>query len=235
MANTQLNLVAIAIFLMVMSALLGPVVNLSPAIPATVTLVVLGLVTADQLGWGGRGTDLVVALLQSRQERERILCHEAGHFLVAYCLGIPVLDYSLSPWEVFRQGQQGMAGVQFDTQELINHCRSWQQRPQALERWGTVWMAGIAAEKLVYGQAEGGHGDRQQLHIAFRRAGLTESNLPQKESWALLQAQGILERHQPAHQALQQALAERRSVADCYHLLDQHLTKTQPLGGGPNV
>mgnify|MGYP006994850025 CR=1 FL=1 len=221
MADTRLNLVAIAIFLMMLSALVGPIINLSPAIPAVTTLIVLGIITADQISWQGRGTDFFVGLFQSTAERQRILCHEAGHFLVAYHLDIPITNYSLSPWEVFRQGQTGMAGVQFDTQALQAQCENWQQRPQALERWATVWMAGIAAEKIIYGEAQGGDGDRQQLRAAFRLAGLPESNLPQKESWAFLQAKNLLETHGSAHQQLQRALQERRSVADCCQLLAQ--------------
>jgi len=221
MSDSRLNLVAIAVFLMMMSALVGPLVHLSPAIPAVTTVIVLGLITADQINWQGRGTDFFVGLWQSKAERQRIVCHEAGHFLVAYYLDIPITDYSLSAWEVFKQGQSGLAGVQFDTRELQTQCQNWQQRPQALERWATVWMAGIAAEKITYGEAQGGDGDRQQLRTAFRLAGLPEANLPQKESWAFLQAKNLLETHGEAHQQLQRALQERRSVADCCQLLAQ--------------
>jgi hypothetical protein len=218
-ADTRLNLVAIAIFLMMLSALVGPMVNLSPTIPALTTVIILGLITADQISWQGRGTDLLVGLWQSKAERQRIVCHEAGHFLAAYHLNIPITDYSLSPWEVFKQGQTGMAGVQFDTQALAAQCEQWQQRPQALERWATVWMAGIAAETITYGEAQGGDGDRQQLRMAFRLAGLPASNCAQKESWAFLQAKHLIETHAEAHQQLQQALQERRSVAECCQLL----------------
>ncbi|MBE9175882.1 ATP-dependent Zn protease [Synechocystis salina LEGE 06155] len=223
MSDSRLNLVAIAIFLMMVSALVGPIVDLSPAIPAVVTLGILGIITADQISWQGRGTDFFVGLFQTKAEKERILCHEAGHFLVAHCLQIPITDYSLSPWEVLRQGAGGMAGIQFDTANLENQCRDWHLRPQALERWATVWMAGIAAEKIIYGEAQGGNGDRQQLRQAFRRAGLPEIKLNQKESWAFLQAKNLLEQHRQAHGQLQQALAQRRSVQECRHLLDQHL------------
>ncbi|MCT0254884.1 MULTISPECIES: hypothetical protein [unclassified Synechocystis] len=226
MSDSRLNLVAIAIFLMMMSALVGPVVNLSPAIPAATTLVILGIITADQISWQGKGTDFFVGLFQSKAERERILCHEAGHFLVAHCLQIPIANYSLSPWEVLRQGTGGMAGIQFDTSNLEIECQQWRHRPQALERWATVWMAGIAAEKMIYGEAEGGNGDRQQLRWAFRRAGLAEINLPQKESWAFLQAKNLLEQHRQAHGQLQQALAQRRSVEECGQLLSQWLEQS---------
>ncbi len=224
MPDTRLNLVAIAIFLMMMSALVGPVVNLSPAIPAVATLGILGIITADQISWQGRGTDFFVGLFQSKAERERILCHEAGHFLVAYCLDIPIIDYSLSSWEVLRQGEKGMAGIRFDTANLESQCLDWKHRPQALERWATVWMAGIAAEKLVYGECLGGDGDRQQLRRAFRLAGLPEINLAQKESWAFLQAKSLLEQHSQLHSRLQQALQQRRSVTECCDLLAQDLS-----------
>jgi hypothetical protein len=48
---------------------------------------------------------------------------------------------------------------------------------------------------------------------------LPEINLPQKESWAFLQAKSLLETHAHAHEQLQLALAQRRSVAECYQLL----------------
>jgi len=237
MSDSRLNLVAIAIFLMMMSALVGPMVNLSPAIPAVATLGILGIITADQISWQGRGTDFLVSLFQTKAERERILCHEAGHFLVAHCLSIPISNYSLSAWEVLRQGQGGMAGIQFDTANLESQCRDWKHRPQALERWATVWMAGIAAEKIIYGEAQGGNGDRQQLRQAFRLAGLPEINLPQKESWAFLQATNLLEKHRQVHGQLQQALAQRRSVQECCDLLDQHLCRANAhpleLGASP--
>lgn len=180
MTDTRLNLVAIAIFALTLSALVSPVIHISPAIPAVLTLGGLTLITADQLRWGGRGTDFFVALFQSQAERQRVVCHEAGHFLAAYCLEIPITDYSLSAWEVLKQGESGLAGVQFDTSQLQDQCRAWRTRPQALERWATVWMAGIAAEKLIYGESFGGDGDRQQLRSAFRQAGLPDINLSQK-------------------------------------------------------
>ena len=52
-----------------------------------------------------------------------------------------------------------------------------------LERFCTVWMAGIAAEKLVYGDSQGGAEDRQQLVQALTMAGLPEIGFPQKERW----------------------------------------------------
>ena len=227
MPDARLNPLAIAVFAMTLSALVGPALQISPAIPAVITLGGLTLITADQWQWNGRGTDLVASWFQSKEERQRLLCHEAGHFLVAYCLEIPVKDYSLSAWEVLKQGETGMAGVQFDLSQVEADCSRWQTRPQSLERWATVWMAGIAAEKLMYGNSTGGEGDQQQLRAAFRAAGLPGAQLPLKESWAFLQAQTLLQNHQQAHEQLQQALAERRSVAECYQCLAQAIPVEQ--------
>ncbi|WP_228015802.1 hypothetical protein [Synechocystis salina] len=70
MSDSRLNLVAIAIFLMMMSALVGPIVHLSPAIPAVATLAILGIITADQISWQGRGTDfLSVSSKPNRKKR----------------------------------------------------------------------------------------------------------------------------------------------------------------------
>ncbi|BFM40454.1 ATP-dependent Zn protease [Synechocystis sp. LKSZ1] len=220
MSDTTINAVAIAIFAMTLSALLGPLFHLSPLLPALGTLGVLGLVTADQLGWEGKGTNLLLNFWASPAEKQRQLHHEAGHFLVAYCLGIPVLDYQLGAWQVFRRGQAGQTGVQFDLSGLD---QSWQDFPLLLERWSTVWMAGIAAEQLQYGQAQGGQNDRQQLQQALALAGLPPQQWPLKERWALLQAKNYLQRHTSAHQNLMQAMAEGASVATCHQVLQNSL------------
>lgn len=220
MSDTIVNVVAIATFAMTLSALLGPLFHLSPLFPALATLGALGLVTLDQLGWEGKGTTLLLGFWASPADKKRQLHHEAGHFLVAYCLGIPVLDYQLGAWQNFRRGQSGQAGVQFDIKGLD---QGWQDLPQRLERWSTVWMAGIAAEQLQYGQAQGGQNDRQQLHQALALAGLPPQQWPLKERWALLQAKNYLQRHALAYEKLMQAMAAGASVATCDQVLQASL------------
>ncbi|MCY7391166.1 MAG: ATP-dependent Zn protease, partial [Leptolyngbyaceae cyanobacterium CAN_BIN12] len=100
MSQLSLNLVAISIFVITMSALLGPLVQLSPVVPAIATASVLGLAALDTLSWQGRGSTLMLDWLAgfSAEHRARIIRHEAGHFLVARQLDIPVTDYTLSAW-----------------------------------------------------------------------------------------------------------------------------------------
>lgn len=222
MSDKALNLTAIAIFLMMLSVLVGPFVQLSPLVPAIATATVLGVVTWDQVSWQGQIGNLFMGLFTSKENQLRILHHEAGHFLAAYYLGIPVKGYTLSAWETFRQGKPGLGGVEFDTEDLKNRLQQQgQDVPLILERFATVWMAGIAAEQLIYGKAEGGIDDRQQLKTAFALNQLPTSLYQKKERWALLQAENLLANHRSEYDALVQAMSQRSPVADCYQKIQE--------------
>lgn len=224
MQETALNLIAIGIFGMTLSALLGPMFDISPVIPAATTLGVLSLATLDSFRFQGRGASLVLDLLAGArsEHRDRILRHEAGHFLVAYFLGIPITGYTLTAWEALKQGQPGLGGVTFDTQGLAPDGFNVGELRLTLERFCTVWMAGIAAETLVYGNAEGGTEDRQKLREALTSFGSPASESLLKERWAIRQAQTIIEKHQAAFEALVAAMEQRASVAECCQTIQEH-------------
>ena len=213
MSDLPLNLTAIAVFVMMLSVLIGPLIHLSPFVTALTTISLLGLITADQFVWQGQGSNLFLDSLASKKQRERILHHEAGHFLAAYYLGIPI--------ETFKQGKPGFGGVEFETEPLESQSQDWQKFPLILERFATVWMAGIAAEQLIYGQAEGGNDDRQKLLISLNLSQLPQAIYPQKERWALVQAKNLLEGHRAEYDALVQAMTERLPVADCYRIIQE--------------
>ncbi|MEQ8957064.1 MAG: ATP-dependent Zn protease [Coleofasciculus sp. C2-GNP5-27] len=226
MQQTTLNVIAIGIFGMTLSALLTPIFNIPPAIPALATFGILGLVTVDSLSFQGKGTTVLLDWLAQRRSdyRDRILHHEAGHFLVAYLLGIPIRGYTLTAWEALKQGQPGadLGGVQFDTQQLSPNPLAIGEMRLTLDRFCTVWMAGIAAETLVYGEAEGGIDDCQKLKEALRLFERPVSELTTKQRWAMLQAQTMLQDNWQAYEALVKAMAERTSVGDCYRLIQDH-------------
>lgn len=221
MQQTSLNLVAIGVFLMTLSVFLVPLLNISPFIPAAATLGVMGLATLDTLGWQGRGVTLLLDRLAPIEYRQRVIHHEAGHFLAAYLLGIPIASYSITAWDALKQGQPGLGGVQFDRAAIEEKIQDPREFSLLIERLCTVWMAGIAAEKLTYGKAEGGDGDYQQLQMALRLAGVPENSYPQKQSWGLLQAKNLLERNQTAYDALVQAMSQRASVEECIKVMQQ--------------
>ncbi|MEM1367997.1 MAG: ATP-dependent Zn protease [Cyanobacteria bacterium P01_H01_bin.15] len=223
MPQTALNLLAIGIFSITMLSLIAPIAQIPLGVPAGITLGILGLATADTLAWQSRGVTLLLDLFATKEERERVLRHEAGHFLTAFCLGIPVTGYTLTAWEAFRSGQAGRGGVQFEATRLVDLVPGQPEFQLAVERYSTVWMAGMAAEKMVYGNTLGGGDDHEQLYLAYRLCQIPESKFEQKEKWSQLQAQSILERHRQAYDALVDALRSRTSVDDCYQLLQARL------------
>jgi hypothetical protein len=225
MQQTALNLIAIGVFAMTLSSLLGPMLNISPTIPAIATVSILGLATLDTLSFQGKGITLLLELFAGADSkyRDRVLRHEAGHFLVAYLLEIPITGYTLSAWETFRQGIPGQGGVIFDTQKLQQETTTPWDLQVTLDRFCTVWMAGIAAEILVYGSAEGGAEDRQKIREALTQVGRQESGAQQKERASAMQARTLIEENYPAYEALVATMEQRASVEECYQVLQQHL------------
>ncbi len=224
MQQTALNLIAIGIFGMTLSVLLGPLLNISPIIPAAATFTILGLATLDNFSFQGKGATLVLDWLAGTksEHRDRILYHEAGHFLVAYILDIPITGYTLTAWEALKQGQQGLGGVTFDTAQLSPNTLNPGEIKLTLDRFCTVWMAGIAAETLTYSNPEGGREDRQQLRNALLSFGYSPNDYPVKERWAILQAQTIIQENQTGYNALVETMRTKASVAECYQSIQKH-------------
>ncbi|MBF2000994.1 MAG: ATP-dependent Zn protease [Synechococcales cyanobacterium M58_A2018_015] len=228
MSQTTLNLVAVTIFTFVMTSLLGPLFHLSPFVPALAAGGLLGAATLDRFSFQGQMGDLVVDWFArfSPDYRARVLHHEAGHFLVAHLLGIPVTGYTLSAWQAFRQGQPGRGGVQFATEALNAELNQGQLPIPLIDRYCTVWMAGMAAETLVYGNAEGGADDRQKLRWLWHHLRRPDSEGALKERWATLQAKSLLQTHWLAYESLVEAMAQQRSVDACRLLLEQQVAQS---------
>ncbi|ANV85430.1 ATP-dependent Zn protease [Picosynechococcus sp. PCC 7003] len=219
MQQTALNLIVIGVFLMTMTSLLGGIFQLSPFVPAGITAAVMAFATVDTFNWQGRGMTLFLDLFTPAEQRQRILHHEAGHFLAGYLLSIPITGYSLTPWEAIKQGQTGQGGVSFDLDSVEASLKNPQQMNLLLERLSTTLMAGIAAETNLYGKALGGANDRDQLRQLLAKLGISVASYQQREQWALLQAKNLLDRHQDAYQDLVTAMAARAPLEECYRLL----------------
>ncbi len=223
MGKTALNLVAISVFLMTLSTLLGGLFHFSSTIPALATFTVLGIVTFDAFTLDGRGGNLMLDWIASfsPEHRKRIVHHEAGHFLVAYLLGIPVVGYTLSAWEAWQQKQTGQGGVTFDDQQLASQLEQGTISAQKLDRYCTLWMAGITAETLVFDNAEGGSDDKSKLKQVLINLGFSISACEQKQRFACLQAKTLIEENWLAYQALVSAMTQRKSVAECIRAIEQ--------------
>ncbi|GJP86433.1 hypothetical protein CLOP_g16456 [Closterium sp. NIES-67] len=136
------------------SALVDVGVDLRP-----LAIISLGLAMGDAMYLGGRGAGQVLMLLWA-PFRERVLVHEAGHVVAAYLLGCPVRGVLLDAFEAMRVGVRGQAGTQFWDEQLEDELRAGQLSSASVDRYSIVLFAGVAAEAMQYGQAQGGRATR---------------------------------------------------------------------------
>jgi hypothetical protein len=211
----SLNLVAICIFGMTLSSLVAPLVRVSSTIPILMIFGIVVITTVDGLILKSILATLVLDAIAgtSSAYRQRIIHHEAGHFLVAYLLGIPITGYTLSAWESFRQGRSAQGGVIFAPPQTDISS-------QLLQQYCTVWMAGIAAENLMYDRAEGGSEDRQKLRGILFIAGNQQQEIVRQENSAALQAKTLIQTHWEAYQAVAVKMSERATVDDCCQAIE---------------
>lgn len=227
MSPIAVNLVAVSVFLVTITSLLGSALGLPPSVPASVVIVALALATADRFLWSGRGGVLAIDWFAQRNagHRDRVLHHEAGHILVAYLSGLTVTSYALSAWEALRQGQPGQGGVRFDDQPLQACLATGELPATLLAAYTTTLMAGIAAEQVIYGEAQGGDDDRQQLRTLLRQ--LTASNpgrLPDyatQRGLSLQRAKSLIQENRAALLALVEVMRSRGDMAACRAAIDQ--------------
>ncbi|CAM0946614.1 unnamed protein product [Alopecurus aequalis] len=118
---------------------------------------ILGLATADALFLGGTCAAQISCFWPPY--KRRILVHEAGHLLTAYLMGCPIRGVILDPFVALRMGVQGQAGTQFWDEKMEKELGEGHLSSTAFDRYCMILFAGIAAEALVYGEAEGGEND----------------------------------------------------------------------------
>lgn len=222
--KVSLDAIAIGIFLMVLTVLLGPLLNISPLVPLGGILAWFGFGAIDRLLLGGTFTGLALDRLArfDRAYTERIIYHEAGHYLLAHLFEIPVTDYSLTAWDAWKKGQPGSGGVVLTPPPFVLDSRG-------IDRYCTIWMAGIAAERLVYGDSRGGFDDRQKLRGVLATFGVEANRRQEKENWALLQAKSQIEKHQSAFDGLVECLTQGLPVSECDRLLAERINPTDTV------
>lgn len=216
--QVSLNAIALSVALLTFSVLIGPYLHLPPEIPAAVTLGALVLFAIDSFGFQGLGSRLLLdGLTQlSSAHRRRVVHHEAGHFLTAHLLDVPVTGYTLSAWGAFREGHPGQGGVRVDVPDSDSITAS------ELDHYCTIWMAGGVAESLVYDSVEGGADDLKTLRGVLKQLEVQDAVL--KERLAGRRAQKLLQDNWTTYEALVAAMEQRQSVADCRKLIDQQKT-----------
>ena len=159
------------------------------------------------------GVDTVSRL--NPEYMERIVKHEAAHFLIAYLSGIPVSSYSLGLMEMhvelleakIEKKLVGKAGV-ITTEEM--------------EALAVVAMSGVAAEAKYFEKVAGQEADLFLLQKAMNK---TEPKLgAQKEQsvtrWAVYKAARIITDNEKSYERLCQAMKEGKSVAECVKAIE---------------
>lgn len=208
MSQIALNTVALFIFCVTFMILFGPLVNLPPSVPVAFVLAALSIATLDMFGFQGKGANVFLDWFAQRSPayRDRIVHHEAGHFLVAYLLGIPVTDYTLTATEALQAGYRGIGGVQIeplpesstDLDLVADYC--------------AVCMAGRVAEKLSFQSIQGGMDDVNWLRS---RTKALQINAQKYEQQGSLKARRLIKEHWQAYLALIEQMKDRKSVQDC--------------------
>jgi hypothetical protein len=215
-AQISFNLVAISIFGMTISSLVTPLLHISSTIPILMMFAIVVGATLDNFLLKSTAAILICDAIAGTDPayRQRIIQHEAGHFLVAYLLDIPITGYTLSAWESIKTGLSAQGGVVFAPPAA-------EISTQLLQQYCTVWMAGIAAEKLMYDRSIGGGEDRQKLRGILFRIGKQQQEIVHQENLATLQAKTLIQTHWDAYQALITAMGNRAAVADCCQEIDK--------------
>jgi hypothetical protein len=217
MNQLTLNAIAISIFGMTVSVLLGPLLHISPSLSAGAVLVGLSAVTLDGFQFQSLGLTLLLDTLArlSPRYQQRVLHHEAGHFLVAFLLDLPIESYSLSVWEAFRSGNAQQAGVLL-TQPPNIASSGWLK--SNIDQLCTVWAAGGIAEELKYGAIEGNEDDLRQLRQSLVSLGL---NVRLHEEKAHRRARQLLQDNWQRYEALAVQMERRQPAAECCRVIKQ--------------
>eukprot|EP00897_Mesotaenium_endlicherianum_P005970 jgi/Mesen1/5400/ME000268S04600 len=123
--------------------------------------------------------------------KERLLRHEAAHFLVAYLVGLPVVAYSLDI---------GKEHTNLMDNKLQKRIYEGRLEASELDKLATIAMAGLAAEGLKFDKVVGQSADLFSLQVSY--------------------ACSLLKNHSASYDALMAAMAAGASVADCVRAIE---------------
>lgn len=159
----------------------------------------------------------------SQKYHNRVIQHEAGHFLIAYLLGILPKGYALTSLETLKKEgslnvQAGTAFVDFEFMEEVNGGKV---SATMLNRFSCIALAGVVTEYLLFGCAEGGLDDINKLDILLRSLGFTQRKADSQVRWSVLNTALILRRHEVARAKLAEAMSEGKSVGDCIDIIEK--------------
>lgn len=184
-----------------------------PYLVGSISLVVLGI--------GSTAPGLLQAAIDIFSStfsdyKERVVRHEAAHFLVAYLLGVPIVGYSLDI---------GKEHVNLVDEKLQKRLYSGQLDEKELDRLAVVSMAGLAAEGLRYDKVVGQSADLFSLQRLINRSKpqLSKDQQQNLTRWAVLLAASLLKNNTKIHEALMSSMSQKLSVIECIETIEKSI------------
>ncbi|KAL2480115.1 hypothetical protein Adt_33081 [Abeliophyllum distichum] len=159
----------------------------------------------------------------SQKYHNRVVQHEAGHFLIAYLLGILPRGYTLTSLEALKkEGSLNVqAGTAFVDFEFLEEVSKGKVSATTLNRFTCIALAGVATEYLTFGYAEGGLADINTLDRLLKSLGFTQKKVDSQVRWAVLNTILILRRHEKTRVMLADAMSAGRSVGACIDIIEK--------------
>lgn len=202
--------------------------HLNPAVVLVLVFTTTLAVFADQVSNGGFIELLVLDTLGrvfSPDYPKRVVQHEAGHFLVAYLEGVLPKSYTLSALDAFHtyKAANTQAGCVFCDTAIQQEVQSGKLSSKTLDKFVCIALGGVVVEYLLFGQAEGGLSDIQQLEGLFQSLKFDQQKTNAQMRWAVLNTVGLLKQHAGTHRVLAEAMMRGASVGECISLIEQSM------------
>lgn len=166
-----------------------------------------------------------VGRILSEKYRNRVAQHEAGHFLIAYFLGVLPKSYTLSSLDAYfkEDSLNVQAGMTFADVDFQEEVKSGKLSSMTLNKYSCIALAGVATEYLLFGLAEGGLADIQQLDLLLKSLNFTQMKADSQVRWAVLNTVTILRRHRNILPKLAFAMLSRKSISECIEVIETEL------------
>jgi len=186
----------------------------------------LFLLTGDQVANGGGFEALAIdyaGRLINKEYAERVSSHEAGHFLVAYLIGLLPKKYIISSVDAFkRYGALNIqAGTSFCDLDFQKEMASGKMSSSTLDTYCCIALSGVATEYILYGRSEGGLNDVQQLDALLKALQFTQAKSNSQVRWAVLNVVSILKQHKRTLRELSLAMADGKSIGECIAVIEK--------------
>lgn len=188
------------------------------------------LIFSDQLFLKGAIFESIYQLVNP-EFRRKVVCHEAGHFLLAYLSGVPIRNCITTAWEARKYPEiSGQAGTIYYDTKLSDEIAGSKVTRSSLDRLSVVTMAGIAAEALKFSRAEGGIADERALIqiLTSIQPPWNILRIQGQARWAAVQAILLIREHQASFDALVKVLEEKKGVGEAILAIEQNLPEVLP-------